>query len=55
MSNELIRKRYIPIPRTSCIVSKVGALRDDRGGWIPAQRPAELRVAVEENLADTRR
>jgi pyridoxine 4-dehydrogenase len=32
-------------------VSKVGARRDDRGGWNAAQRPEELRAGVEANLA----
>jgi pyridoxine 4-dehydrogenase len=51
VSNELIREALYPYPEDLVIVSKVGALRDDRGGWIPAQRPEELRAAVEENLA----
>jgi pyridoxine 4-dehydrogenase len=51
VSNELIREALYPYPEDLVIVSKVGALRDDRGSWIPAQRPAELRAAVEENLA----
>ena len=51
VSNELIREALYPYPEDLVIVSKVGALRDDQGGWIPAQRPAELRTAVEENLA----
>jgi len=51
VSNELIREALYPYPEDLVIVSKVGALRDDQGGWIPAQRPAELRAAVEENLA----
>ena len=32
------------------IVSKVGAVRDESGGWIPALRPEELRAGVEQNL-----
>lgn len=32
------------------LVSKVGAFRDDQGGWLPGQRPAQLRSAVEDNL-----
>ena len=48
VSNELIREALYPYPED---LTKVGALRDDQGGWIPAQRPAELRTAVEENLA----
>jgi aryl-alcohol dehydrogenase-like predicted oxidoreductase len=51
VSNELIREALYPYPEDLVIVSKVGALRDGRGGVIPAQRPAELRAGVEENLA----
>jgi hypothetical protein len=47
VSNELIREALYPYPYDLVIVSKVGALRDDRGGWIPAQRPEELRAGVE--------
>jgi pyridoxine 4-dehydrogenase len=32
------------------LVSKVGAQRDAKGGWIPAQRPDELRRGVQDNL-----
>ena len=32
------------------IVTKVGARRDERGGWPPALTPAELRSAVQDNL-----
>ena len=31
-------------------MSKVGAERDDQGGWIAAQRPEQLRAGVEANL-----
>jgi aryl-alcohol dehydrogenase-like predicted oxidoreductase len=31
-------------------VTKVGGRRDDSGAWLPAQRPAELRSGVEDNL-----
>lgn len=44
VSNELIREALYPYPDDLVIVSKVGALRDDSGGWIPAQRPDELRA-----------
>src|SRR5205085_9784328 len=30
--------------------TQVGARGDDKGGWLPAQRPAELRAGVEDNL-----
>jgi pyridoxine 4-dehydrogenase len=32
------------------LVSKVGAERDADGGWMPAQRPEQLRAGVEANL-----
>jgi aryl-alcohol dehydrogenase-like predicted oxidoreductase len=51
VSNELIRTALHPYPDDLVLVSKVGALRDDAGNWIPAQRPEELRAGVEANLA----
>jgi len=50
VANELIREALYPYPDDLVIVSKVGASRDATGGWMPAQRPAELRAAVDENL-----
>jgi pyridoxine 4-dehydrogenase len=50
VSNELIREALHPYPEDLAIVSKVGAVRDDTGGWVPAQTPAELRTGVEDNL-----
>ncbi|MEO9013891.1 MAG: oxidoreductase [Terrimesophilobacter sp.] len=50
VANELIREALHPYPDDLVLVSKVGALRDDRGGWLPAQRPEQLRSAVEDNL-----
>ena len=49
--NQLIREALAPYPAGLRIVSKVGARRDDAGAWLPAQRPDELRVGVEQNLA----
>ena len=51
VSNQLIREALFPYPDDLALVSKVGALRDGEGGWIPAQTPAELRAGVESNLA----
>ena len=48
--NELIREALYPYPEHLKLVSKVGARRDDAGGWFPADSPAELRAGVEENL-----
>jgi aryl-alcohol dehydrogenase-like predicted oxidoreductase len=49
--NELIRETLAPYPAGLRIVSKVGGRRDATGGWLPAQRPEELRAGIEENLA----
>jgi aryl-alcohol dehydrogenase-like predicted oxidoreductase len=48
--NELIREALCPYPEDLKLVTKVGARRDDAGGWLPAQSPAELRAGVEDNL-----
>jgi pyridoxine 4-dehydrogenase len=50
VANELIREALHPYGNDLALVSKVGAFRDEKGGWIPAQRPEQLRSAVEENL-----
>jgi len=50
VSNELIREALRPYPDDLAIVTKVGARRDDKGGWILAQSPADLRADVEDNL-----
>lgn len=50
VANELIRAALHPYPEDLIIVSKVGARRDDTGAWLPAQKPEELRSAVEDNL-----
>ena len=50
VSNALIREALHPYPEDLVLVSKVGAVRDDEGGWIPAQSPDQLRAGVEDNL-----
>jgi pyridoxine 4-dehydrogenase len=50
VTNELIREALHPYPESLHIVTKVGANRDEQGGWPPARRPADLRRAVHENL-----
>jgi aryl-alcohol dehydrogenase-like predicted oxidoreductase len=50
ITNQLIRKALYPYPADLCIVTKVSARRDEKGGWIPAMSPAELTQAVEDNL-----
>ncbi|WP_370552517.1 aldo/keto reductase [Conexibacter sp. CPCC 206217] len=48
--NDLIRETLHPYPQQLKLVTKVGARRDDRGGWLPALEPHELRQGVEDNL-----
>jgi pyridoxine 4-dehydrogenase len=48
--NDLIREALHPYPAGLRLATKVGAQRDAEGGWLPAQRPEELRAGVEENL-----
>ena len=51
VANELIREALAPYPEQLVLVSKVGAVRGPDGGLVPAQRPDELRAAVESNLS----
>ena len=48
--NDLIREALHPYPDDLKLVTKVGGRRDEEGGWLPAQTPAELRAGVEDNL-----
>ena len=48
--NDLIREALHPYPEGLRLVTKVGARRDAKGGWLPALTPAELRSGVEDNL-----
>jgi pyridoxine 4-dehydrogenase len=52
--NDLIRETLHPYPENLKLVTKVGGRRDDTGGWLPAQRPDELRAGVEDNLRSLR-
>jgi aryl-alcohol dehydrogenase-like predicted oxidoreductase len=52
--NDLIRQALHPYPENLKLVTKVGGRRDDHGGWLPAQTPAELRAGVEDNLRSLR-
>ena len=47
--NELIREALHPYAGIS-LVSKVGARRDEKGGWHPWSRPQDLREGIEGNL-----
>ena len=48
--NDLIREALYPYPENLTLVSKVGARRDEKGRWLPAHEPNELRRGIEENL-----
>ncbi|WP_182903781.1 aldo/keto reductase family oxidoreductase [Microbispora sp. H10830] len=50
VTNQLIREALHPYPESLHIVTKVGAIRDEQGGWPPARKPEDLRRAVHENL-----
>ena len=50
VTNEIIREALAPYPDDLHIVTKVGARRDDEGGWPHARTPAELRQQVHDNL-----
>jgi pyridoxine 4-dehydrogenase len=50
VTNELIRRALAPYPDDLHIVTKVGAVRDDKGAWLHRVAPAELRDQVHDNL-----
>jgi pyridoxine 4-dehydrogenase len=50
VTNELIHEALHPYPETLRIVTKVGGRRDERGAWLSAMSPDELRTAVHDNL-----
>src|SRR3954467_11205116 len=52
--NDLIRETLHPYPESLKLVTKVGARRDEAGGWLPALAPDELRAGVEDNLRSLR-
>lgn len=50
VANELLRSALHPYGPRLVLVSKVGAARDAKGGWLPAQEPEQLRAGVLDNL-----
>ncbi|WP_271460393.1 aldo/keto reductase family oxidoreductase [Pantoea leporis] len=50
ITNQLIKKALHPYADDLVIVTKVGARRNDKGGWLPAFTPEALTQAVEDNL-----
>ncbi|MED5526578.1 MAG: aldo/keto reductase family oxidoreductase [Pseudomonadota bacterium] len=49
-TNKLIKAALHPYPERLCIVTKVGARRDDKGAWLPAFSRQQLIDAVHDNL-----
>ncbi|WP_027927891.1 oxidoreductase [Amycolatopsis benzoatilytica] len=49
VTNELLREALAPYDGLQ-IVTKVGAVRDDKGGWVHERSPEQLREQVESNL-----
>ncbi|MFG1841575.1 aldo/keto reductase family oxidoreductase [Micromonospora sp. NPDC049175] len=50
LTNQLIREALHPYAASLHIATKVGANRDQQGGWPPARDPESLRRSVHENL-----
>lgn len=50
VTNRLIREALSPYPGDLTLVTKIGARRDETGGWLPAFAPDELVRAVQDNL-----
>jgi pyridoxine 4-dehydrogenase len=50
ITNQLIREALHPYPDDLVIVTKIGARRGDDASWLPALSPAELTLAVHDNL-----
>jgi pyridoxine 4-dehydrogenase len=50
VANELIRQALHPYPAELVVATKVGVVRDQRGAFVAAAKPADLREQVERNL-----
>ncbi|WP_121254320.1 aldo/keto reductase family oxidoreductase [Nocardioides ferulae] len=50
VTNEIIREALHPYAAELTIATKVGARRDEQGGWPPARAPQQLREDVHQNL-----
>lgn len=51
VTNEVIKEALFPYPENLHVVTKVGARRDENGGWLRDRSPEELQRAVHENLS----
>jgi aryl-alcohol dehydrogenase-like predicted oxidoreductase len=52
VTNQIIREALAPYPDDVHIVTKVGAVRDSAGGWVPELTPAGLREQVLANVSN---
>jgi pyridoxine 4-dehydrogenase len=52
VTNQIIKEALHPYPDELRIVTKVGAKRDEEGGWLPARAPQQLRQAIHDNLTN---
>lgn len=50
ITNQLIERALHPYPESLLIATKVGAGRDEQGGWPTARQPDQLRRQVDDNL-----
>src|SRR5258706_16102281 len=50
ITNEIIREALFPYGDDVHIVTKVGVVRDDQGGWLPGNSPESLQAQVHDNL-----
>jgi len=50
VTNQIIREALHPYPANLTLVTKIGARRDDKGEWLAAASPQQLRNAVQDNL-----
>jgi pyridoxine 4-dehydrogenase len=50
VTNQIIKAALHPYPDELHIVTKVGAVRDAEGNWLPALAPQQLREQVHDNL-----
>ncbi len=50
VTNQLIREALSPYSHDLTIVTKIGAMRDEKGAWLPAASAEALTTAVHDNL-----
>ena len=50
ITNEIIREALFPYGDHVHIVTEVGIIRDEQGGWLPGNSPQSLRQQVHDNL-----